>query len=265
MSTKSDLLLLSNSTMKGHGYLEHAFDTIGDFLGSRRTVHFAPYALADYDEFTELMSTVFRRFGARVIGLHTLSEPQAALNEADVLVVGGGNSFRLLKALHDNRLLGVVRRRVASGDLSYVGTSAGTSVACPSIRTTNDMPIVDPDTLESFALVPFQINPHYLDPDPDSTHMENTRDQRLRQFHEENEVDVLGIREGSWLRRRGRSLTLHGSTGARLFRWSREEIELNDGSDLSFLLAWRPRYVPHATSREETGGGALTLEYAVRW
>jgi dipeptidase E len=244
MTTMSDLLLLSNSSVYGGGYLEHALDAIGEFLGSRRRVHFAPWALADHQGYTERVAAVFSRFDARVHGLHSAGDPAAAVEQAELLFVGGGNSFRLLKALHEHGLIEVVRRRVANGELSYMGSSAGTNMACPSIRTTNDMPIVQPLSFESFRLVPFQINPHYLDPDPSSTHMGETREKRLHQFLEENDAAVLGMREGSWLRRNGDELTLGGTTGARLFRRGREEEEFATGADLSFLLdlpAWFDR------------------------
>jgi dipeptidase E len=235
-STNSDLLLLSNSSVYGRGYLEHALDSIGDFLGSRRTVHFVPFALADHQGYTERAAAVFSQFDATVTGLHAVPDPQAALREAEVVFVGGGNSFRLLKALHDYNLIEVVRRRVEAGELSYMGSSAGTNMACPTIRTTNDMPIVKPPSFESFNLIPFQINPHYIDPDPASTHMGETREKRIHQFHEENDVAVLGMREGAWLRREGPKLTLCGTTGARLFRPGQAEDEFADGADLSFLL-----------------------------
>jgi dipeptidase E len=236
MSVGSDLLLLSNSSVFGRGYLEHAMDAIGEFLGGRRTVHFAPYALADHDEYSGRAGEALAACGAELIGLHKFPDPAAALDGAEVLFVGGGNSFRLLKALHEHSLIEVVRRRVEAGELSYMGSSAGTNMACPTLRTTNDMPIVEPPSFESFGLIPFQINPHYLDPDPASTHMGETREKRIHQFQEENDVAVLGMREGSWLRRQGDKLTLCGTTGARLFRTGTTEEEFVEGDDLSFLL-----------------------------
>jgi dipeptidase E len=231
---------LSNSQLYGRAFLEHAMDAIGEFLGKSRTVLFVPFALADHDGYTARIRTALEPLGVEVAGLHTSKRPRAAVEAADVIYVGGGNTFRLLAGIQSRRLIEPVRRRVGEGGLKYLGSSAGTNVSCPTIRTTNDMPIVEPRSLGAFGLVPFQINPHYLDPDPTSTHMGETREQRIEQFHEENAVPVLGLREGAWLRRRGGKLALGGTTGARLFRRGRAAEEHNDGSDLSFLLRTRP-------------------------
>lgn len=239
---KNDLLLLSNSSVYGRGYLEHALSAIEEFLSGHKVVHFAPYALRDHDSYTEHARATLSQFGVDVIGLHTTPDPAAALESADVVFVGGGNSFRLVKALQDHGLLAPVRRRVGAGELSYMGSSAGTNMSCPTIRTTNDMPIVEPDTFESFGIIPFQINPHYLDPDPASTHMGETRELRIQQFLEENDVAVLGMREGAWLRRRDGELSLGGTTGARLFERGKDPREFKQGDDLSFLLNVTPGF-----------------------
>jgi dipeptidase E len=235
----NDLLLLSNSSIYGRGYLEHALSAIGEFLSGHKTVHFAPYALKDHDGYAERARSTLAQFDVSVVGLHTTANPAAAVEAAEVLFVGGGNSFRLVKALQNHGLLAPVRRRVTAGELCYMGSSAGTNMACPSLRTTNDMPIVEPSSFDSFGLIPFQINPHYLDPDPASTHMGETREQRIQQFLEENNVAVLGMREGSWLRRRGNELRLGGTTGARLFERGQEPREFKEGDDLSFLLEYK--------------------------
>lgn len=237
-----DLLLLSNSRLHGRGYLEHALDAVRGFLAGRRTVHFVPYALQDHDAYTARVAEALAPLGVRVTGLHRTPDPLAAAGEAEVLFVGGGNTFRLLRAVQRVGLPEVVRRRVEAGELAYLGSSAGTNHACPTIRTTNDMPIVQPDGFRAFGLVPFQINPHYLDPDPASTHMGETREERIRQFLEENDVAVLGMREGAWLRRRGRALTLEGTTGAVLFRRGEEAAELAGGADLGYLLDLPARF-----------------------
>jgi dipeptidase E len=237
-----DLLLLSNSSVFGRGYLEHASDAIEEFLAGRSTLHFAPYALADHDGYTQRVRDALDRFGVEVIGLHTTDSPAQAIDGAEILFVGGGNSFRLVKALHEHDLPERVRTRVAAGELSYMGSSAGTNMSCPSLRTTNDMPIVEPPSFAAFGLLPFQINPHYLDPDPSSKHMGETREERIVQFLEENDVAVLGMREGSWLRRRGNELHLGGTTGARLFQRGSEPREFQESDDLSFLLELTPRF-----------------------
>ena len=233
---RQTLFLLSNSTAFGMQYLEHALESLKDFLGAERRVLFVPYALADYDGYTAGMQTALAPLGAAVRGVHTFSDPRRAVSEARVLYVGGGNSFRLLKALQQQDLLTVVRQRVEAGELRYVGSSAGTNMACPSLCTTNDMPIVQPHSFEAFGLLPFQINPHYLDPDPNSTHQGETRAERIAEFLEENDVPVLGMREGSWLQRNGPALRLEGIAGARLFMRTAEPQEIAPGTDLSWLL-----------------------------
>jgi dipeptidase E len=231
-----DLLLLSNSSLHGRAYLDHAMAAIEAFLAGRRRVHFLPFALADQDGYTRKVAGTLAPLGVEVVGLHGEADPARSVAGAEVVFVGGGNTFRLLRAVRRLGLIEPVRRGVQSGDLSYMGSSAGTNHACPTIRTTNDMPIVEPDAFDAFGLVPFQINPHYQDPDPASTHMGETREERIRQFLEENDVPVLGMREGCWLRRRDDELVLRGTTGARLFLRGAEPRELGEGDDLSFLL-----------------------------
>ena len=233
---KNDLLLLSNSQLHGRAFLDHAMGAIAEFVAKKRSVLFVPFALADHDGYTARIRAALEALGVEVVGLHTSKRPREAVESADVIYVGGGNTFRLLAGVQSRRLLEPVRRRVAEGGLKYLGSSAGTNLSCPTIRTTNDMPIVEPRSFEAFGLVPFQINPHYLDPDPTSTHMGETREQRIEQFLEENAVPVLGMREGAWLRRRGGKLLLGGTTGARLFRRGQPAGEYTDGADLSFLL-----------------------------
>lgn len=237
-----DLLLLSNSQVHGRGYLEHALDALREFLDGRRTVLFAPFALRDHDGYVARIAAALAPLGVEVRGLHREADPLAAVRAAEVLYVGGGNSFRLLRALRERRLTESVRERVAAGALAYVGSSAGTNMACPTLRTTNDMPIVQPDGFAAFGLVPFQVNPHFQDADPASTHMGETRAQRIEQFLEENDVAVLGMREGAWLRRRGDRLELGGETGALLFRRGEEPRPFDGGDDLSFLLTLPARF-----------------------
>ena len=236
------LLLLSNSSQPGMNYLEHAMDALQEFLDGERTIHFVPYALANYDGYTAGISQALAQLGITIRGVHTFASPRQAIEEARVLFVGGGNSFRLLKTLQHYDLLNLVRRRVMDGELCYMGASAGSNMACPSLRTTNDMPIVQPRSFEAFGLIPFQINPHYLDADPKSTHMGETRERRIEEFLEENDVPVLGMREGCWLQRNGDTLRLDGMAGACLFTRNADPQKCAPGEDLSWLLNVKSRF-----------------------
>ena len=228
-------LLISNSTMHGGGYLQHCAAQIRDFLGAQRKVLFVPYALHDHAGYASKAKAAFAALGCELTSAHEAGDPAAAVDDAQSVFVGGGNTFRLLKALYDTDLLGAIRRRALAG-MPYVGSSAGTNVATVSIRTTNDMPIVMPPSFGALDLVPFQINPHYLDPDPTSKHMGETREERLRQFHEEHATPVLGLREGCMLRVEGPTATLLGTTDARLFRRGEAATEFRPPCDVSFLL-----------------------------
>ena len=188
------LLLISSSNVHGYGYLDHAEAEIRD-LGAKK-IAFAPFAIADHEGYTDRVRERFARLGIDVIQLKSARD----LDGVDALFVGGGNTFRLLKTMYDLSLLDPVRLRVRSGALQYIGSSAGTNIAAPTIRTTNDMPIVQPPSFEALGLVAFQINPHYLDPDPSSTHKGETREERINQFLEENTSPVVGLREPSMLR-----------------------------------------------------------------
>lgn len=237
-----DLLLLSSSGV--HGYAPFAFclDAMAEIVRGARALHFVPFAIADHEYYSVRVGELLDPLGVPVVGLHAVADARATVEAAEVLFVGGGNSFRLLRALQQRDLIGMIRRRVLAGELRFIGSSAGTNMACPSLRTTNDMPIVQPASFAAIGLIPFQINPHYQDPDPDSTHRGETREQRIVEFIEENDVAVLGLREGSWLRRRGASLALGGIAGARLFRRGHEPVEHAPGADLSWLLDLVPRF-----------------------
>jgi dipeptidase E len=231
------LLLFSNSTQHGRAYLDHAAAPIRDFLGeSVRTVVFIPYALLDHDGYERKAREVFKALGYELASLHASPSPSHVASTAQAFFVGGGNTFRLLRALQDQALLASIVERVRAGT-PYIGASAGSNIACRTIKTTNDMPIVEPRDFHALDLLPFQINPHYLDPDPASTHEGETREKRIAEFHEENADPVLGIREGTWLCRERDSLTFHGPAGARLFRKGERPQEIPDGADLSNLLA----------------------------
>lgn len=235
-----ELLLLSNSRNHGQGFLEHAREELRAFAPDR--IVFVPYALADHDGYTATVASALEPLGIEVVGVHTAIDPRSVLRTAEAVFVGGGNSFRLLRAIQRADLLQSIRDRAREGALRYIGSSAGTNLAAPTIRTTNDMPITQPVSFDALGLVPFQINPHYLDPSPDNTHMGETREQRLGEFLEENDVPVLGIREGSWLRVSDHRAWLGGANGARLFQRGSEARELAADADVSFLLETEPRF-----------------------
>jgi dipeptidase E len=229
------VLLISNSTLYGSGYLDHAAAEICDFLGSIKRVLFIPYALYDRDAYASQAQKRFEKMGLDLTSIHTASDPVRAIDDTEVVFIGGGNTFRLLKALYDFDLIKCIRARVADG-MPYVGSSAGSNVAGPTIKTTKDMPIVQPPSFDALALVPFQISPHYLDPDPNSTHMGETQEERILQFLEENDTTVAGLREGAIVRVENGSTTLKGSTGARIFRKGMKPVEVEPGAQLDDLL-----------------------------
>ncbi|HVJ05332.1 MAG TPA: dipeptidase PepE [Candidatus Saccharimonadales bacterium] len=217
MALQPNLLLISSSTVHGTGYLDHAEPEIRATLGAARRVIFVPYALADRASYANKAAPRFESMGFECKSIDYYPNPVRALDEADAVFVGGGNTFRLLKTLHEFGLIEAIRHRVAEG-MVYMGASAGSNVACPTIRTTNDMPIVEPPTLNALNLFPYQINPHYIDPEPDSVHMGETREERLLQYLEENDTPVIGLREGSMIRMNGERMYLKGMKSARVFK-----------------------------------------------
>lgn len=233
----SRLLLISNSTLYGSGYLDHAETEIRDFLGDVKRVLFVPFALYDRDAYAATARDRFAKMGYELTSLHDAVDRFAAVARTDAIFVGGGNTFRLLKTLYEQLLLDPIRQRVAEG-MPYIGSSAGSNIAAPTIKTTNDMPIVQPPSFEALGLVSFQINPHYLDPDPNSKHMGETREKRLQEFLEENDTPVLALREGAMARCEQGTITLKGSTGARIFRKGLDPGETLPGDQLSDLLRY---------------------------
>lgn len=225
------ILLISNSTLYGSGFLDHAEGEIRDFFGKIGRVLFVPFALFDRDAYAAKTRTRFNAMGYELDSIHVVPDQPQAVKDAAAIFIGGGNTFRLLKALYDSEILSLIREKVEDG-MPYVGSSAGSNVAAPTIKTTNDMPIVEPPSFRALNLVGFQINPHYLDPDPDSKHMGESREERILQFLEENDTPVLGLREGAMIRVEGEATILKGSTGARIFRKGRQPIELKPGTSL---------------------------------
>ncbi len=236
-----ELLLLSSSTKYAGRLLGHALGAVTGLLAGRERLLFVPYARRDHDGYTAAVHSALSPLGVQVEGVHRSPDPVAAVYEADAVFVGGGNTFRLLSALHRQGLTTAIRKVVGAGT-PYMGASAGTNVACPSLRTSNDMPIVQPSSFDALGLVPFQINPHYQDPEPTSTRMGETRQQRITEFLEDNSVPVLGMRDGAWLRASGERAELGGTEGARLFTRGADPTEVPVGRDLSWLLSAEARY-----------------------
>lgn len=232
------VLLLSTSKLYGSEYLDHAEAEVRDFLGTIGRVLFVPFAIADRDGYAAKTRERFAAMGYGLDSLHEARDKEQAVTDAEAIFVGGGNTFRLLKTLYDFDLLPLIRVRVERG-MPYMGASAGSNVAGPTIRTTNDMPIVEPPSFNALGLIPFQINPHYLDPDPGSTHMGETREERILQFLEENETMVVGLREGAMLRIEAGTVLLKGANGARIFRQGQPPVEVSPGSDLTELVTQR--------------------------
>ncbi|XP_072936964.1 probable alpha-aspartyl dipeptidase [Epargyreus clarus] len=239
MQPQKQALLLSSSNCHGYSMLEFAKEEILSFL-TRNDVNelvFVPYAQNDFDAYTAKIREVISQWGISVTGLHTYPEPTSAVNSAKAIFVGGGNTFMLLSRLYENNLVKLIRDRVNSGNLLYIGSSAGTNVATKSIHTTNDMPIIFPPTFDAIGIVPFNINPHYIDFIESETHKGETRDQRIYEYLQmPHASDVLGLREGCILHVAGDTLTLKGVSGAVLFRKGENKTEYPVGADVSFLL-----------------------------
>jgi dipeptidase E len=238
---KRNLLLISSSVVYGGGYLDHSAEEILSLLGAAgvRTVLFVPYALFDRKGYALRARDRFRALGFRLDSVDDAPDPAAAVLRAEALFVGGGNTFRLLAALQRQHLVEPIRQRVSEG-MPYIGSSAGSNVACPTLKTTKDMPIVEPESFNALGLVSFQISPHFLDPDPKSTHMGETQEERILQFLEENETPVAGLREGAMLRVEGASVLLKGLAGARIFRREQEPFEVRPVTRVDEVLAGRP-------------------------
>lgn len=227
-----ELLLVSNSTLHGSGYLDHCENHIKDLLGNKvQEIVFIPYARPGgltHDEYAGKAAERFEKMGYNLKGIHEFANAVEAIENAHAVFTGGGNTFKLVEQLHLNGIIEPLRKRITEG-MPYIGTSAGSNVACPTIMTTNDMPVVYPPSFEALNVFPYQINAHYLDPDPDSTHQGETRETRIKEFHVYNETPVVGLREGCMVHIVGDTYTLKGSTNARIFQQNKEAFELKPG------------------------------------
>lgn len=232
------LLLISNSTMKGEPYLDYPKYEIQNFLGEKPvTAVFIPYAAVtfSFDLYCEKVEERFAEVGHHVVGIHTFADPVKAIKEAEAIVVGGGNTWQLVRMLHDQKLMMEIREKVQAGT-PYIGWSAGSNVACPTLRSTNDMPIIDPKSFDCTGLIPFQINPHYLDANPEG-HGGETREQRIEEFLEINpDLYVAGLREGTMFKLENDTLQLIGNRQCRIFKKGQNPVELSAGEDFNFLL-----------------------------
>ncbi len=224
--------------MPGEPYLDYPKNEIKKFLGEKPlTAVFIPYAAVtfSFDTYTERVEERFSEIGHHVVGLHTFDNPVKAVEQAEAIVVGGGNTWQLVRMLHEQKLLNPIREKSFNGT-PYIGWSAGSNVACPTLRTTNDMPIIDPLGFDCAGLIPFQINPHYLDANPEG-HGGETRQQRIEEFLAINpNCYVAGLREGTMFKVEDGQIELIGERSCRIFKKGQQPIELFAGDDFSFLL-----------------------------
>ncbi len=233
------LLLISNSTMAGEPFLKYPLPYIKEFLGSEplKAVFF-PFAAVtfSFDEFENRVKERFNEMGYEIDSIHHVKDPIQKIEQAEAIIVGGGNTFHLLSKIYDLKLLKAVRKRVEQG-IPFIGWSAGANVACPTIGTTNDMPIIQPESFEAFNFIPFQINPHYIDASP-AGHAGETREQRILEFIQVNKNKyVVGLREGCMLKIENSSVSLIGNRTLRVFKYSQEPLEFTDKDNLNFLLS----------------------------
>ncbi len=231
------LLLISNSTNAGEAYLEYPREEIKAFLDGAKNIVFIPFAAVtfSYDEYEDKVNESLNKAGLQVTGIHRFKDMAKAIADADAIMTGGGNTFHLVQQLQLNHLIEPIQQKVLGGT-PYVGWSAGSNIACPTIKTTNDMPVVEPPSFNVLNVVPFQINPHYLDANPDG-HAGETRQQRIEEFIQVNsDVFVVGLREGTMLKLEENKLELIGSKTCRIFKKGIDFYEVAPGEDLKFLL-----------------------------
>jgi dipeptidase E len=231
-----NLIIASTSTIHGSDYLDYILKDVADLFTHTTKILFIPYARPggiSHDDYTEIASEAFSKIGKKIIGIHTFKNPIEAIINAKGVFVGGGNTFVLVSQLYKNQVMQPLREAIFNG-LPYLGTSAGSNICGVTMNTTNDMPIVYPPTFKTLGVVPFNINPHYIDPDPNSKHMGETRETRVKEFHTQSTIPVIGIREGSWLQVKGDKIILKGNHSARIFEQEKDIYELESDSLLEF-------------------------------
>jgi dipeptidase E len=232
-----NIIIASTSTIHGGESLDYLLDELSIFFKDVSEILFIPYARPSgitHDEYTQKVSVPFNKIGKKIVGIHEFENPKEAIKNAKGIFTGGGNTFVLVNQLYKNDLIDTIKTEVKNGT-PYIGTSAGSNICGLTINTTNDMPIVYPPSFKTFGFVPFNINPHYLDPDPTSKHMGETRETRIKEFHKFNTQPVVGIREGSWLEVKGDTITLKGTLDARVFEYDKTPYEIKTGSELNGL------------------------------
>jgi dipeptidase E len=232
-----NVIIASTSTLHGGDYLDYLLPTLSLHFQNCQTLLFIPYARPggiSHEEYTAKVALAFAKINKTVKGIHEFEDPKAAIQKAEGIFTGGGNTFLLVSQLYKNNSMNILADTVKNGT-PYLGTSAGSNICGLTMQTTNDMPIIYPPSFQTLGLVPFNLNPHYLDPDTQSTHMGETRETRIKEFHAFNSTPVLGLREGSWLEVKGDKVILRGNLSARVFRQNQIPEELESNTDLSFL------------------------------
>jgi dipeptidase E len=229
-----NIILASTSTLFGGEYLEYLSEELIQLYNGIDEILFVPFARPggiSHDDYTAKARSFFETINIKVKGLHEFEDKTEALNNAKGYFTGGGNTFLLVKTLHEEGLMSVLKQNVENGK-PYLGCSAGSNIGGLNMKTTNDMPIVYPPSFECMGLVPFNLNPHYLDPNPDLKHNGETRETRIKEFLTQNDVKVVGLREGNWIRRIGDKITVEGNELTRIFEKDKEPYEIKAGSEL---------------------------------
>lgn len=231
-----NIIIASTSTVHGSGYLAYILDELTSFYKDTEEILFIPYARPGgitHDDYTDIARKAFETIGKRVRGIHEFENPVEAITTAKGIFTGGGNTFLLVSQLYKQEVMQPLREAIFNGT-PYLGTSAGSNICGLTMQTTNDMPIIYPPSFKTLGIIPFNINPHYLDPIKGDTHMGETRETRIKEYHKFNTLPVVGIREGSWIRVKGDQVTLEGPHSARIFEQNKIPYELPVGSEFIF-------------------------------